>query len=409
MRWHVLDVQMIAQARTRDYPKLESVLIFVAGRQVSLESTHMLSSCTNSLECCLLLLLMSPKSKKCSRKHTEPCAGCRHKFTPTGYWQHLRQTTKLACIAVHDAEARYRPLPDDNSASHSTSPSLSPSPSSGQLSNDEQAADTPAQLFEGDYYGDYQAHDFDDFDEFDANMEVDRGDPIDNMGEGELGSASGEDNGGARVEDEGDRVGSGRGDIGVAEGAAGLSQDDSGVEAADGLDEGNDAWRASSVEDNEDDEEKEEEEEDTEEDANFFEKEGAWEPPPLAHPPFNADLDQDHNLNPSCDEDGPGATSASRQHAQDRLFRKTFVVHFPGHHAGMLTPCAPISPSYAQYQHTVDTHSRNPYALFQSAVDRKVAHWAKMHSLGSTAVTELLQIEEVSRLSCCSLCSVLML
>ena len=279
-----------------------------------------------------------------------------------------------------------------------------PSPSSGQPSDDEQAAEAPAQPFEGDYYSDYQAHDFDDFDEFDANMEVNQVDPIGNVGEGELGSALGEDSGGVRVEDEGDQVGGSRGNVGVAEDATGPSRDNGGVEAADGLDEGIEARRASSVEDNEDDEEKEEE--DAEEDADFFEEEGAWEPPLLAYPPFNTNLNQDHNLDPSRDEDGPGATLASRQCAQDQLFCKTFVVHFPGRHAGTPTPCALISPSYAQYQHTVDTHSRNPYAPFQSVIDWKVARWAKMCGPGSTTVTELLQIKEVSRLSCCGLCRV---
>ena len=147
-------------------------------------------------------------------------------------------------------------------------------------------------------------------------MEVDQADPIGDVGEGELGSALGEDSGGIRVEDEGDRVGGSRGNVGVAEDAAGPSRDDGGVEAADGLDEGIEARRASSVEDDEDDKEKEEEEDD-EEDADFFEEEGAWEPPLLAYPPFNANLNQDHNLDLSHDEDGPRATSASRQRAQD--------------------------------------------------------------------------------------------
>ena len=396
---------MIVQARIRDNPKLESVLMFVAGRQSSLESARALLSCTNGPEGYLLFPHMSPRSKKRLRRRTEPCAGCNRKFTPTGYWQHLRQTTKPECIAIRDAEARYRPLPSNDSASHSASPSVSSSPSpsvsSRQPEDDEQGPDVPPQPFEGDYYGDYQADDFNDFDEFDAAMDVEPGDPGNNADEDGLGGGLGKDNGGAEAGGgEADGAGSGRGeDGGIAGVAVGLREDDSVVKVGGDREGENNAWRARSIEDDEDDEEKEEEEEEAEEDADVFEEEDAWEPPPLIHPPFNAGLNQDNNPDPDRGEDGPSvASSASRQRAQEGLFRKTFIVPFPGCHAGAPTPCASTS-SYDQYQREVDTHGRNPYAPFRSAVDWKVAHWAKMRGPGSTAVTELLQIEEVSDLN----------
>lgn len=204
----LLDVQVTVQLRFRGDPKLGSVLVFVAVWQMSLESARALLSCTNSCEYYFLHLPMSPKSKKRLRKRTERCTGCRRRFTPTGYWQHLRQTTKPACIAVRDTEARYHPLPSDESTTSSTSlstscsPSRSPSPSPAQSTDDhDQDPDVPPQPFEGDYYGDYEAGDFDDFDNFNAAMEVDPTDSVNNEVDGASGSEfSGDDGGLGEVE-----------------------------------------------------------------------------------------------------------------------------------------------------------------------------------------------------------------
>ncbi|KAI1786574.1 hypothetical protein LXA43DRAFT_975694 [Ganoderma leucocontextum] len=248
---------------------------------------------------------MGSKSKKRARKRTERCAGCRRQFTPTGYWQHLDKTTKPDCIAH----------------------------------------------FEGDYFGNYEPQDFDDFDEYDGDaggeeaMEVDVGE--------EMGGGPGE--------------GEGEGD-GIAD---------------TGIDEDGD---------------EDEREYDIAEDADIFEQEGAWEPPPHAHPPFNVDADPDHNPDPDPDDnddDDPHLAPASRRQAQERLLRKTFVVHFPGPHAGAPISRSSTSSSYAEYQTNIDARGRNPYAPFQSAMDWKVARWAKLRGPGSTAVSELLQIEEL--------------
>ena len=341
---------------------------------------------------------MSPKAKKRLRKRTERCTGCRRKFTPTGYWQHLRQTTKPACIAIHEAEARYRPLPSDESANPSSSSSSSHSASQSRsspaqlTSEHDEAPDTEAQPFDGDYYGDYQPDDFDDFDEFDAVMEVDPRESDANV-EGEFGGGFGENAADVGLEGgglgEAELPGGGRG--GVVVGAAlGLSLDDHFAEAGDGPEEQDGIQEAG----NEDDEvDRVEEEDAAEEDADLFEEEGAWEPLPPNHPPFNGDLAQDQPPDPDHDEDIP---LPRRQHVQEQLFRKTFIVHFPGSRAGAPTLCASTSSSYSEYQNNVDTNGRNPYAPFRSAVDWKVARWAKMRGPGSTAVTELLGIEEVS-------------
>ena len=347
---------------------------------------------------------MSPKSKKRLRKRTERCTGCRRRFTPTGYWQHLRQTTKPACITVRDTEARYRPLPSDGSTTSSTSssepysPSRSPSPSPAQSANEhDQDPDLPAQPFEGDYYGDYEAGDFDDFDDFDAAaaMEVDPADSVNDEVEGAMGSGlSGDDGGLGEVELVSGEMGK---EGGVVEADIYMSQDDGLEEADDGSGEDEGVQRAGSSEDEEEDREQEDT---VEEDADIFEEDGAWEPPPPALPPFNGDLEQDHNSDPDRNDDAAPPTSAGRYHAQERLFHKTFIVRFPGPHAGAPTSGVSTSNLYNQYQRDVDTNGQNPYAPFRSAVDWKVARWAKMRGPGSTAVTELLDIEEVSPLKC---------
>ncbi|KAI0753003.1 hypothetical protein C8Q80DRAFT_1217332 [Daedaleopsis nitida] len=77
------------------------------------------------------------------------------------------------------------------------------------------------------------------------------------------------------------------------------------------------------------------------------------------------------------------------------MHRRTWEAQPPALHAG-----APIDPEchptvYKQYQSSVDASGTNPYAPFKSRIDWELAKWAKMRGPGSTAVTELLQIEDL--------------
>ncbi|KAI0356053.1 hypothetical protein OH77DRAFT_1503949 [Trametes cingulata] len=131
------------------------------------------------------------------------------------------------------------------------------------------------------------------------------------------------------------------------------------------------------------------------EDAENFEDEAAWEaPPPSRTPPLRpVSPAAEESAHPSDEDDNP---RQGRVHEQ--LRRSTYVVRFPSPLAG-----APISvdrtcSEYETFKRLSDSNNANPYAPFISEVDWKFARWAKMRGPGSTAVTELLSIEEIPRL-----------
>ncbi|KAM5544385.1 hypothetical protein V8D89_002045 [Ganoderma adspersum] len=90
----------------------------------------------------------SKKKAKKEKFKIKECTGCAHKFMVTGYFHHLRQTTKSTCIAIREAEAQY-----ESNDSSSSSPTSTPSSNA-------------AHHFEGDYYGKYDPTDFADYDEY---------------------------------------------------------------------------------------------------------------------------------------------------------------------------------------------------------------------------------------------------
>ncbi|PIL24483.1 hypothetical protein GSI_14238 [Ganoderma sinense ZZ0214-1] len=269
---------------------------------------------------------MTSKSKKKARKaklKIKECAGCTHNFTVTGYFHHLRQTTKPACVAVRDAEAQH----NSNDSSSSSSPT----------STSSSAAVGP---FEGDFYGDYDPADFNDYDEYSdlkSNSDHDM--------EGE-GSGSGE------------------------EGAI----------------------------DEEDEEDELQEELEEEMDALHYQDEEGWEPPG-GHPD---DMEVDDNFpdadrqnEPSnSDSSDPSHSRTSRLCAQERLRAKTYVDRFPSVVAGARTQQTRELTAYDE----VESEEDNKYFPFQSQIDWEVAHWAKMRGPTSTALTELLRIKKLPEL-----------
>ncbi|KAJ6479726.1 hypothetical protein C8R45DRAFT_1054433 [Mycena sanguinolenta] len=92
----------------------------------------------------------------------------------------------------------------------------------------------------------------------------------------------------------------------------------------------------------------------------------------------------------------PAPPREIRKAAEDRFHHKPIVVKFPGNLAG-----APISTtrdrtSERAYEASLkDSPSSNPYAPFMSKKDWEIAKWGKLRGPGSTAFSNLLNIEGV--------------
>lgn len=138
-----------------------------------------------------------------------------------------------------------------------------------------------------------------------------------------------------------------------------------------------------------------EEEEDAEVDAANLEDETGWEPHPPQQPASEpADHHQDNDVFMLDGFGGPDRAAQSRAH--QHLCSNTFVVPFPGNRAGAPIDRPRERSAYEKYQAHIDSVNTNPYAPFVSAMDWKFARWAKQRGPGSTAVSELLEIDNVS-------------
>lgn len=121
---------------------------------------------------------------------------------------------------------------------------------------------------------------------------------------------------------------------------------------------------------------------------------GDWEPydprapsPELTFPDgfFDEPLQLPHSRVP------PPAASTS--------LREPFVCRYPDPHAGAPIPSQDeLIDERSKYHSTLRGVSTNPWAPFHSEIDWKIAQWAKLRGPSLTALTELLQIDGVSRL-----------
>ncbi|KAI0634264.1 hypothetical protein C8Q77DRAFT_1072903 [Trametes polyzona] len=140
-----------------------------------------------------------------------------------------------------------------------------------------------------------------------------------------------------------------------------------------------------------------EEEEDAELDADNYEAESGWEPPPPSprsphHPPLRSCTPDPIRL----EEENPHRDARpAHSRVQHQLRTKTHAVPYPSPVAGAPISRARERSAYEKYQTYIDAANANPYAPFTSRIDWEVARWAKMRGPGSTAVSELLQIEEL--------------
>ncbi|KAF7372072.1 hypothetical protein MVEN_00065500 [Mycena venus] len=89
-------------------------------------------------------------------------------------------------------------------------------------------------------------------------------------------------------------------------------------------------------------------------------------------------------------------TREIRKAAEDRFHHKPIVVKYPGRLAGKPISTTRSQMSEKAYESTLESSSTsNPYAPFTSKMDWEVAKWAKLRGAGSTAFSDLLNIEGV--------------
>ncbi|KAI0366896.1 hypothetical protein BV20DRAFT_1025390 [Pilatotrama ljubarskyi] len=87
----------------------------------------------------------------------------------------------------------------------------------------------------------------------------------------------------------------------------------------------------------------------------------------------------------------------SREAAERSIPTKTFVVRLVHPlRSGRAVIGERVLPAYSMYKTAVDGEDRNIWAPFRSRLDWEIARWAKMRGPGSTAVSELLGIENLA-------------
>ncbi|KAJ7856057.1 hypothetical protein B0H14DRAFT_3085330 [Mycena olivaceomarginata] len=94
-------------------------------------------------------------------------------------------------------------------------------------------------------------------------------------------------------------------------------------------------------------------------------------------------------------EVNPAPTREARKLAEDKFHHKPVIEKYPGRLAGRS-----ISVPLPEFRRELRLsarrlHSGNPYAPFKSKVDWEIAKWAKLRGAGSTAFTDLLNIDGV--------------
>ncbi|KAJ7501623.1 hypothetical protein B0H11DRAFT_1908057 [Mycena galericulata] len=91
---------------------------------------------------------------------------------------------------------------------------------------------------------------------------------------------------------------------------------------------------------------------------------------------------------------GPAPNRESRKVAEDRFHHKPIIEKYPGRSAGKPIPATHSQSSEETYRSSLNNSTDgNPYAPFASKMDWDIAKWAKLRGSGSTAFTDLLQID----------------
>jgi hypothetical protein len=88
-------------------------------------------------------------------------------------------------------------------------------------------------------------------------------------------------------------------------------------------------------------------------------------------------------------------SKATRKAAEDRFHHKPIVEHYPGGRAGKTISTTQKSAEELYRSSLADSTNENPYAPFTSKMDWEVAKWAKLRGAGSTAFSDLLNLDGV--------------
>jgi hypothetical protein len=115
--------------------------------------------------------------------------------------------------------------------------------------------------------------------------------------------------------------------------------------------------------------------------------------PPPSLPSSDDDSDPD---DPMDDERGRLLNRTERQIVEDTILVNPIVCPFPGYAGQALSEAGPSE--YAIYEEQVGADIGNIYTPFESKVDWEFARWAKHRGVGSTAVSDLMGLDGVSRL-----------
>jgi hypothetical protein len=116
-----------------------------------------------------------------------------------------------------------------------------------------------------------------------------------------------------------------------------------------------------------------------------------WEPD---HPAQHDQ--QDTEMEDVATPTAPAAVRERRKMAEDRFHETPIIVRYPSERAGEEITDERSPSAEDQYSAALG-RSNNIYAPFNSKVDWEVARWAKLRGYGSTAFTDLLKIDGVSR------------
>ena len=143
---------------------------------------------------------------------------------------------------------------------------------------------------------------------------------------------------------------------------------------------------------------------DAEEDADNFRilQEPHWEPPPSSLPAVSPTLPLPTSSTSTPDEDlsmhfGRLLNERERQDAEGSIWTRPVIRRFPGNNAGApLSQVKQARAGYREIQSEIDADDGHIWAPFRSKLDWEFARWAKLRGPTSTAVSELLAIDEVS-------------
>lgn len=122
-------------------------------------------------------------------------------------------------------------------------------------------------------------------------------------------------------------------------------------------------------------------------------EEGGWEPPIAEHFQHNVIIDEDAES-----ADNAGHSYAEQQAINLDVQKKTHIITFPSDRAGAPISKTRESSDYIKYKTSLHDQNNggNIWTPFNSQLDWEIARWAKIRGPGSTAVSELLGIENVS-------------